>query len=95
MALIQSYNLALRRAFDNPQSLFSAMGAAFPAAHLNMAAAAAAASQFGRQFPPNSGMMGIPTAAAGFAQTASTKTEPLTEPAVRLVNACRNHSRRI
>lgn len=74
MALIQSYNLALRRAFDNPQSLFSAMGAAFPAAHLNMAAAAAA-SQFGRGFPPTSGMMAMPT--ASFAQAVSSKPEPL------------------
>lgn len=75
MALIQSYNLALRRAFDSPQSLFSAMGT-FPSPHLNMAAAAAAASQLGRSFHPQGGMLTMPT--AGFPQSAAVKPEPIT-----------------
>lgn len=77
MALIQSYNLALRRAFDGtPQSFLSAMaGAAFPP-HLNLAAAAAA-SQFGRGFPAAGGMMPIPP--VGFHQQIdNTKSEPVT-----------------
>lgn len=71
MALIQSYNLALRRAFDNPQYLFSAMTGGLPAAQLNMAAAA---QQFGRLFPPTSNMMPMPS--AGFPQMPN-KTEPI------------------
>lgn len=74
MALIQSYNLALRRAFDNPQSLFSAMGT-FPSPHMNMAAAAAA-SQLGRPFQQHAGMLSMPT--AGFPQSAAAKPEPIT-----------------
>ena len=74
MALIQSYNLALRRAFDSPQSILSAMGAAFPPHlnHLNIAAAAAA-SQFGKNFPGAGGLMSMPT--AGFPQALESKTE--------------------
>lgn len=88
MALIQSYNLALRRAFDNPQSLFSAMGT-FPSPHMNMAAAAAAASQLGRPFQPHTGMLAMPT--AGFPQSAAAKAEPITtaEQINRLVKLCK------
>lgn len=76
MALIQSYNLALRRAFDSPQSILSAMGAAFPP-HLNIAAAAAA-SQFGRSFPGTGGLMSLPN--SGFPQTMESKsTEPTSQ----------------
>ena len=76
MSLIQSYNLALRRAFDSsPQSILSAMGAAFPP-HLNLAAAAA---QFGRGFPGPAGMMPMPP--VGFpphAGVEASKPEPIT-----------------
>lgn len=70
MALIQSYNLALRRAFDSPQSILSAMGAGFPP-HLNLAAAAA--TQFGRNFPNPGGLVSMPPAA--FSQTVDPKPE--------------------
>lgn len=76
MALLQSYNLALRRALDSPQSILSAMGAAFPP-HLNIAAAAAA-SQFGRTFPGAGGHnMLMPTSA--FAQPPEAKVEPTSQ----------------
>ncbi|XP_067943894.1 zinc finger protein basonuclin-2-like isoform X2 [Watersipora subatra] len=72
MTFIQSYNLALKRAFDSPQSILSAMGAGFPP-HLNLAAAAAA-SQFGRNFPAVGGLMSMPT--GSFAHALDSKPDP-------------------
>lgn len=66
MALIQSYNLALRRAFDSPQNFFTAMGG-FP----NQLNLAAAAHQFGRGFPATANpLLGL----------ASTQLKPEKEP---------------
>jgi len=67
-------DIALRRAFDNPQSILSAMGSGFPP-HLNPLAAAATAAQFSRAFPSTSGMIPMPT--AGYPQIADPKVEPI------------------